>query len=236
VPDERPRCGASGEALSVGSLRLIDETRLHGRGPFQRGRHPEAVVSGRWPGGHPVPGDLGGNQITCSSDCGDQIRFVEEHSAPDSSSGQTWEEKYPDYPKTKVTIQATPPIGMSAADRAALAVALRKVRSKKNFFGNGADTPSGLAAMSGLFWKTYCDKAKSCPKDKPNATSVSDFGCACTTAASAWSCAAVWLLERHGVCLGDPRFLAHVEVTESPAGEPWAGIDVKGVDAAIDAG
>ncbi len=116
------------------------------------------------------------NQIKCSSDCSDQIRFIDEHMAPAFGSGQTYADKYPDYPKTKVTIQAKPPIGMSAADRAAFAAALKKVQSKKNFFGNGADTESGMAAMSELFWMTFCAKAQSCPEDKPDANSVSDFG------------------------------------------------------------
>ncbi|WP_230194831.1 RHS repeat-associated core domain-containing protein [Streptomyces sp. NBC_00080] len=116
------------------------------------------------------------NQIKCSSDCSDQVKFVDSHAAPAFGSGKTYADIYPDYPKTKVTIQAKPPVGLSAQDRAAFAAALKMVQSKKNFFGNGADTPDGMAAMSELFWGTYCDKAKSCPKDKPDATLLSDFG------------------------------------------------------------
>ncbi len=48
--------------------------------------------------------------------------------------------------------------------------------------------------------------------------------------------AAVWLLDRHGVWLDDPRFRAYVEVTLDHEDEPWAGIDVEGVNAAVDAG
>ncbi|MCX5368417.1 hypothetical protein OHU34_16325 [Streptomyces sp. NBC_00080] len=52
-----------------------------------------------------------------------------------------------------------------------------------------------------------------------------------------WSVeAAVWLLDRHGVWLDDPRFRAYVDVTLNERAEPWAGIDVPGAGSAIDAG
>ncbi|MFF3286334.1 RHS repeat domain-containing protein [Streptomyces sp. NPDC003023] len=119
----------------------------------------------------------GMGSFTCSSDCSEQIKFQEEHLAPSLWSGETWEQKYPDYPRTKVTIKTKPPVGMSEAAKKAWKAALKKIESKGTWFGNGAETADGLAAMSELFWNTFCSKAKAeCPKDRPVATSLGDFG------------------------------------------------------------
>ncbi|MFI7345395.1 RHS repeat domain-containing protein [Streptomyces sp. NPDC049936] len=119
----------------------------------------------------------GMGSFKCSSDCSEQVRFQEEHMPPSLWSGETWEEKYPNYPKEKVTIRSKPPVGMSAAAKKAWKEALKKVESKGTWFGNGANTQDGLAAMSELFWETFCSKAESeCPKDRPAATALGDFG------------------------------------------------------------
>ncbi|MEV7314528.1 RHS repeat-associated core domain-containing protein [Streptomyces microflavus] len=46
------------------------------------------------------PTGLSSGSFSCSNDCGEQVKFVESHVSPDFTAGETWEEKYPEYPKS----------------------------------------------------------------------------------------------------------------------------------------
>jgi RHS repeat-associated protein len=76
------------------------------------------------------------------------------------------------------SIQRAAPSFLSPAEQKAWNGALHAVQSHGNFFANGAGTADGLAAMSELFWGTYCGAVKKsqCPAQQGNATSLQDFG------------------------------------------------------------
>ncbi|MFJ9866301.1 DNRLRE domain-containing protein [Streptomyces sp. NPDC101165] len=77
-----------------------------------------------------------------------------------------------------LSIQSKAPVYLSDKGQKAWNDALDEVRSHSSFFANGAETPEGLAAMSELFWGTYCGKVKKseCPAARMDATSLQDFG------------------------------------------------------------
>ncbi|MFG2357560.1 DNRLRE domain-containing protein [Streptomyces sp. NPDC048521] len=86
--------------------------------------------------------------------------------------------KHEEAEEINLSIQSEAPTYLSDKGQKAWNAALDEVRSHSRFFANGAETPEGLAAMSELFWDTYCGEVKKseCPAARFNATSLQDFG------------------------------------------------------------
>ncbi|MFE2481439.1 RHS repeat-associated core domain-containing protein, partial [Streptomyces sp. NPDC059389] len=76
-----------------------------------------------------------------------------------------------------LTIQPTPPSRLSPQGKRAWVEAIKFIKSKAVFLGNGAETKAGVANVSEMFWEHFCQAAaEECPTERPAAEGVGSFG------------------------------------------------------------